>query len=126
MPTFGCSVQPMACPCSGSNQEIGGAPGACPAPPQSAEKVMARRNNRFRAGSGYYVCKVCHKGTRETGEGESSVRMCRLCYFKSGWENSLSDGGHPNPWGIFDDCRTEDEVVDKYELELAKLEGEQS
>lgn len=37
-------------------------------------------NRYFRQGSGAYKCLECGKTTRETGEGESHVRLCKLCY----------------------------------------------
>lgn len=65
------------------------------------QKMVERKNNsRFGRGGfghkgGCYSCKMCGKLTRETGEGESGVEMCLLCYEKSSCENSLSDNG----WG---------------------------
>lgn len=54
---------------------------------------MARpkKFNRFAPGSGSYVCKCCGKLTRETGEGESDVELCRACYVEAGEENFHMD-----------------------------------
>lgn len=42
---------------------------------------MARRkNSRFRRGSGAYMCEACTRRTRETGKGESDLRLCLECY----------------------------------------------
>lgn len=49
-------------------------------------------NGRMQKGSGIYTCEECGKKTRETGDGESWVRMCRRCWDLGGLENSLSDG----------------------------------
>lgn len=46
---------------------------------------------RFQNGSGCYRCANCHKQTRETGDGESSVDLCKQCYFEGGEENLHSD-----------------------------------
>lgn len=66
---------------------------------------MKRDNRRFQAkawgGSGVYVCRICGKKTRETGEGESDVQLCRSCYTMSGQENAHSDNNHA---GKFEDC----------------------
>jgi hypothetical protein len=54
------------------------------------------QNNR----GGVYVCKACGKRTRETGECESGVELCRDCYEDAGYENEHQDGYHddePNP-----------------------------
>lgn len=56
---------------------------------------MAKKDNsRFQRGSGVYVCRICSKRTRETGEGESSVELCFACYERAGWENTHSDEDH--------------------------------
>jgi len=43
-----------------------------------------------------YHCEECGKLTRETGEGESNVGMCRRCYEQAEWNNYVSDGGDIN------------------------------
>lgn len=50
-----------------------------------------RDNRKFQRGSGTYKCDECGKLTRETGEGESLVRLCLRCYTLGGLENSLAD-----------------------------------
>lgn len=80
------------------------------------------RNSRFARGSGVYTCKSCGKKTRETGEGESSIRMCLLCHEIGAFENSLSDGGHPAPYsGVFSGCQTMDDVRARYDEECEKF-----
>jgi len=49
-------------------------------------------NSRFQKGSGVYKCNWCGKRTRETGEGESLVGICRHCWDEVGWENYIADG----------------------------------
>ena len=54
---------------------------------------MKRDNRRFGRG-GVYECRVCHKQTRETGDGESGVELCARCFELSGQENAHVDGCH--------------------------------
>ena len=51
-----------------------------------------KNHSRFVKGSGVYVCITCGKSTRETGEGESGVRLCKDCYERAGIENEIADG----------------------------------
>ena len=51
-----------------------------------------------------YTCRVCGKRTRETGDCESSVEMCRKCYFIAGQENSHTDN-HTGRMADCADCR---------------------
>ena len=46
----------------------------------------------FYHGSSTYVCDICGKRTRDTGNDEKGVGLCLKCYELSGLENSLSDG----------------------------------
>lgn len=41
---------------------------------------------------GVYVCDMCGKKTRETGDGESGCNLCRKCYNEAGMDNEISDG----------------------------------
>jgi len=59
------------------------------------------KNQRFQRRSGVhgafskggvYTCDFCGKRTRETGEGESDLGICRFCYLEAGLINELSDG----------------------------------
>lgn len=59
------------------------------------------KHNHFAKGSGVYICRICGKQTRETGEGESDVRLCVDCWDSAGQENCHSDDGHE---GSFEDC----------------------
>lgn len=55
------------------------------------------KNSHFQRGhygSGCYKCNSCGKLTRETGEGESSCKLCYTCYEESGYWNAHSDGHH--------------------------------
>lgn len=55
--------------------------------------MAKRRNSRFRKGSGLYMCMACSQLTRETGKGESDLRLCVECYdSKPGDEVALSCG----------------------------------
>lgn len=62
-----------------------------------------KRPTKFRSGSGCYDCGNCGKKTRETGEGESSVKLCRKCYDEAGFECDHLDGNH-EPGTLPDDC----------------------
>jgi rubrerythrin len=44
--------------------------------------------------SAVYACRCCGKRTRETGDDESSVGLCKRCYYEGGLENEHSDGYH--------------------------------
>ena len=78
------------------------------------------RNRHFLPGQSTFVCNTCGKRTRDTC-GNGSLGMCELCLVKGEAENSLSDGGVlSDPWGVFDDCKTVEEV---YDLQF-KLENE--
>ena len=47
--------------------------------------------SKFRKGSGVYNCRICGKQTRETGNNESAVRLCRKCNDRALRENELND-----------------------------------
>ena len=49
-------------------------------------------NNRFKVGSGRYVCIECGKVTRDTGHGEGDLGMCRRCMQIGEYVNAISDG----------------------------------
>lgn len=51
-------------------------------------------NSHFARGSGSYPCSVCGKQTRETGQGESSVKMCAACNEITQQENFHFDHDH--------------------------------
>ena len=61
------------------------------------------RRDRFRKGSSTYICRICGKLTRATGNGEEWQELCRTCDLMSGQENLHSDANHP---GAFEDCPT--------------------
>ena len=42
-----------------------------------------QKYNRFKAGSGVYVCADCGKKTRNTGEGGAEVGMCAKCFMEA-------------------------------------------
>jgi len=57
------------------------------------------QNSRFRKGGmvrkgGIYTCKSCKKRTRETGDEESDLGLCRRCLRDSYWDNFHGDHGH--------------------------------
>src|SRR5512134_3611682 len=53
-------------------------------------------NQRFKAGSGCYRCRLCHHLTRATGDGEGAdLLLCELCYEIASLENEASDHGDP-------------------------------
>jgi hypothetical protein len=43
-----------------------------------------RDNRRFQSGSSVYKCEGCGNMTRETGECESGVGLCKQCYYEAG------------------------------------------
>lgn len=57
-------------------------------------KEMQKFNRYTRRDGGLYVCRVCGKRTRETGEGESSCLLCKNCYNRGALENDHNDYGH--------------------------------
>ena len=63
---------------------------------------MSLKMKRFQKGSAVYTCKDCGKKTRETGYGESDLRMCAACFVVSSAENTHSDQGHG---GGLKDCK---------------------
>lgn len=57
---------------------------------------MCNKNNRFistRNGS-TYICHICGKRTRESGNDESSLQLCLACNLKAEIHNMISDYGH--------------------------------
>ena len=66
-----------------------------------------RANSHFQPGSGVYECESCGKKTRETGESESCVGLCLLCFTKSTEGNGLSDNAPPD----FEGYRMQDESL---------------
>jgi hypothetical protein len=54
---------------------------------------MTRRQH-FQRGSGCYTCISCRKLTRDTGNGEGSLRLCADCLKEAERENHHSDNGH--------------------------------
>jgi hypothetical protein len=66
---------------------------------------------------------MCGKRTRDVGTGNGGVELCPLCDAKSLNGNSLSDAGYkgPDPWGVFDACKTVRECDELLTAELDKL-----
>ena len=50
-------------------------------------KGFSRRNSQ----ASTYICGCCNKRTRETGWGESDLKLCIKCYCEGGLENEHSD-----------------------------------
>lgn len=65
---------------------------------------MTRTFQRNRHGQSTYVCKVCDKVTRETGDGEQGVQMCRSCFHIASQENSHADN-HTGRMAECSECR---------------------
>lgn len=42
---------------------------------------------------GCYICLACGKKTRDTGNDEASVELCKKCYNEAMEENQKVDGG---------------------------------
>lgn len=49
-------------------------------------------NSKFTKNAGAYICVVCRKKTRETGDGESGSEMCKKCFIEAQEENARQDG----------------------------------
>jgi hypothetical protein len=71
-------------------------------------KEYKRNNSRFQPSSpfggpgGTYICRMCGKRTRETGQDESSCGLCKSCFNECNMENEHSDGYHDD--NKRDDC----------------------
>lgn len=52
---------------------------------------MNNQNNKFKKGSGTYICDICKKKTRATGYGEEDLGYCAFCYREITLENELMD-----------------------------------
>lgn len=46
----------------------------------------------FRKGSAVFKCRVCGRGTRETGVQSTGIGTCPQCFDLAGIENEISDG----------------------------------
>lgn len=53
------------------------------------------KKTTFQRGSGCYVCRVCKRQTRDTGDN-GGVELCPPCYELAGIENTLMDA--PESW----------------------------
>lgn len=56
-----------------------------------------------------YICDNCGKRTRETGDSESGVGLCKKCFEEAGLENEHSDYGHKEFNPKCPTCRAERE-----------------
>jgi hypothetical protein len=45
-------------------------------------------HSQFKAGSGSFQCEACGKKTRDTGNHEAELRLCKSCIDKFNAENS--------------------------------------
>lgn len=80
------------------------------------------KHNRFRKGQSTFTCRSCGKRTRDVNGSNGSVELCELCDEQAMAENSLSDAGAgSDAFGVFDNCKTVDEVQDLLTAELEKL-----
>ena len=52
------------------------------------------KQRHFSRGQATYHCHVCHKHTRDTGQGEVGTGLCYLCFELAGYENLHSDEDH--------------------------------
>ena len=50
-------------------------------------------SNRFGRVTPTYICGICTRRTRETGEGESGCQLCADCFYIAGMDNQHNDGG---------------------------------
>lgn len=59
------------------------------------DKLEDKKFDKFtRQDGGLYVCRICGKKTRETGNDESGVQLCANCYDRCTLENDHNDYGH--------------------------------
>jgi hypothetical protein len=68
---------------------------------------VTRSNSYFKAGSGVYVCGICKKRTRETGDGESGCDLCAKCWDREGRRNTHLDH-HDTPVDGCEFCEEEE------------------
>lgn len=62
--------------------------------------------NKFQGRTGgTYICRICGKRTRETGDGESYTQLCSSCYNMAGQENAHSDENHAGNFKHCDICK---------------------
>jgi hypothetical protein len=54
-------------------------------------EFKAKNYSKFQKGSGVYNCVVCGKKTRDTGNDEAGVQMCKKCYEENLEYNARSD-----------------------------------
>jgi len=92
-------------------------------------KGNTMKNSKFAKGSGCYKCRLCGKMTRETGECESGISLCALCYTKSGMENELRDSGIDtidgvDVWDALNACTSMSEVYELTDRLQNKAEAE--
>jgi len=48
--------------------------------------------SKFQTGTGVYVCEICGKRTRDTGEGEAQLRYCKACFLAESDWCAVEDG----------------------------------
>jgi ribosome-binding protein aMBF1 (putative translation factor) len=53
---------------------------------------MGMKINKFYKGSAVFKCKVCGRGTRDTGVQSAGNDICPQCYDLAGIENEINDG----------------------------------
>lgn len=53
------------------------------------------KHDRFKRGSGCFVCRMCQRQSRDTGDN-GQLELCPECYEIATLENSISDYGDPD------------------------------
>src|SRR6516225_11864658 len=62
------------------------------------EKTKQSARTRFqRFGSGVFVCRMCSRSTRDTGDN-GNVRLCPQCYELAGLINEALDTNRDDPY----------------------------
>ena len=87
--------------------------------PSGGPFTRSYRVNRFKRGSGCYKCSDCGKQTRDTGEGEAGVGLCKRCYDLAGEYNVFQDGFYT--FGEFE--RKTGMTVEQYETRGRSARG---
>ena len=58
---------------------------------------MSKRISKFQTRRPTYICHMCKNETRETGEGESVVDLCKKCFIQAQTQNEHYDYGLDYP-----------------------------
>ena len=74
---------------------------------EDLKKDNRRFQTRHFGGSSVYTCRMCGRKTRETGDDESGVELCKGCLNNSYMENHHNDSGHKGDFKTCPKCKSE-------------------